>query len=513
MARWARRRTSSACGSSGWMRSAASQRTMAALNSPALNLAMPSPISAAAWALRRAADSAWCRASVDLDAQVLEDAGVGPVAGRLVGEGLRLLQRAVDDGAAGAFHRVADPFLPGPLARRLFVDRSLRALADLPRLVEAGLVELGLRRGADRAGPVAPLERGPGPLHHGGERHVVAGARDRLAEGADAGVSGAHLDGLGDERVGRLDVAAAERRLRVGEVLVGVLLVERRLGPCPQLARLRIVLVDGAGPVGEIDRLFEAAGVERFQRRFEVLRHLLGADAGEALRFGPGLAARLGGARRGVVVRPARRVVGLETRMLAGRRLVALEAAPHPRQVAVHALQVGVAPARILLERLVDDLLDFGVGVGDHLAQPRRRLLGDPSEHAVAEPARKGLLVAEQLIHHRADREDVGAVVDRQAAHLLGGHVVEAADQGAGVGDAGVGQLGDAEVEDLQAAAALLDHQVGRLDVAVDDVEGVGVGQPVAQLLEQPQLAGDGGRLLAADPHATASRRRCTPWR
>ena len=62
MARWARRRTSSACGSSGWMRSAASQRTIAARNSPALNLAMPSPISAAAWALRRAADSAWCRA-------------------------------------------------------------------------------------------------------------------------------------------------------------------------------------------------------------------------------------------------------------------------------------------------------------------------------------------------------------------------------------------------------------------------------------------------------------------
>ena len=86
-------------------------------------------------------------------------------------------------------------------------------------------------------------------------------------------------------------------------------------------------------------------------------------------------------------------------------------------------------------------------------------------------------------------------------AHLLRRHVVEAADQRAGVGDAGIGQLGDAEVEDLQAAAPLLDHQVGRLDVAVDDGEAVRVGQAVAQLLQQPQLAGDGGRLLAPDPH------------
>ena len=187
--------------------------------------------------------------------------------------------------------------------------------------------------------------------------------------------------------------------------------------------------------------------------------------------------------------------------MLARRRFVAFQAAADPGQVAVHRRQVGIAPARILLQRLVDDLLDVGIGVRDHLPQLRRGLLGDPSEDAVSEPAGERLLVAEELEHDRADREDVGAVVDRQAAHLLGRHVVEAADQGAGVGDAGIGQLGDAEVEDLQAAAPLLDHQVGRLHVAVDDVEAVRVGQAVAQLLHQPQLAGDGGRLLAADPH------------
>ena len=102
---------------------------------------------------------------LDLGAQVLEHARVGAVAGGLVGVRLRLFERAVDDGAAGAFDGVADPFLPRPFPGRLLVDRGLGAMADLPRLVEAGLVELGFGRGPDRPGPVLALERGAGPLH------------------------------------------------------------------------------------------------------------------------------------------------------------------------------------------------------------------------------------------------------------------------------------------------------------------------------------------------------------
>ena len=197
---------------------------------------------------------------LDLGAQVLEHARIGAVAGRLVGVRLRLFEGAVHDGAAGAFDGVADPFLPRPFPGRLLFDRGLGAMADLPGFVEAGLVELGFGRGPDRPGPVLALERGARPLHHGGERHLVAGAGDRLAQHADAGVAGPYLDGLGDERVGGLDVAAAEGRLGVGQVLVGVLLVERRLRLGPQLVRPALVLVDGAGAIAVLDRLFVAAG-------------------------------------------------------------------------------------------------------------------------------------------------------------------------------------------------------------------------------------------------------------
>ena len=141
-----------------------------------------------------------------------------------------------------------------------------------------------------------------------------------------------------------------------------------------------------------------------------------------------------------------------------------------------------------------------GSASAHHVGQPRRRLLRDPPEHAVAQPAGEGLPVAEQLEDDGAHREDVAPVVDRQPAHLLGRHVVEAADERAGVGDPRIGQLRDAEVQDLQPAAPLLHHQVGGLDVAVDDAEGVGVGQPVAELFEEPELAGDRGRLPPPDP-------------
>ena len=434
---------------------------------------------------------------LDLGPQALEHLGVGPIARRLIGVAARFVERAVHDGAPRLLDGDADALLARPLARRGLVDRVLGALADRARLVEAGLVELGLGAGADRRGPVPLLERAARPLHRRDERLLVAGAGHRLAHRADAGVAGPHLDGAPDERVGALDVAAGERRLRVREVFVRLLVVQSGLRLGTQLRRPGVVLVDGAGAVGVLDRLLEEPGLERLGGRGQVPGHLLGAHPRQALGLGSASDVRLGrGGRRRV--RHAR-IGHLDPRVL-DRGVVALEATPHARQVAVHRRQVRIAASRVLLERLVDDLLDLDVGLGDHPAQPGRRLLRDAPQDAVAEAARKRLLVGQELEHHRTAREDVGAMVDRQAAHLLGRHVVEAADQRAGVGDARVGELGDAEVEDLEPAAALLDHQVGRLDVAVDDVEGVGVGQAVAELLEQAQLAHHRGGLLAADP-------------
>ena len=58
---------------------------------------------------------------------------------------------------------------------------------------------------------------------------------------------------------------------------------------------------------------------------------------------------------------------------------------------------------------------------------------------------------------------------------------------------------GDAEVEQLERPVHLVDHDVGRLDVAVDDARLVRVGEAVAQLLGELQLADDAQRHAGAD--------------
>ena len=82
----------------------------------------------------------------------------------------------------------------------------------------------------------------------------------------------------------------------------------------------------------------------------------------------------------------------------------------------------------------------------------------------------------EQLVHHAAEGEDVGAMIDRQATRLLGRHVADRAhDQpGRGVQCRGaVGGGGDGprqtEVEHLDVSVAG-DDDVGRLEIAMDDV-------------------------------------------
>ncbi len=60
------------------------------------------------------------------------------------------------------------------------------------------------------------------------------------------------------------------------------------------------------------------------------------------------------------------------------------------------------------------------------------------------------------------------------------------------------GDAGDAEVEDLQ-PPVLIDHQIGRLDVAVDDAGLVGVCEPGAQLRHQLELLRQRQRRLPLD--------------
>ena len=87
-------------------------------------------------------------------------------------------------------------------------------------------------------------------------------------------------------------------------------------------------------------------------------------------------------------------------------------------------------------------------------------------------------------MHHHAEAEDVGLVVDTQPASLFGRHELWCADEHSGVGPrpedsrgivAGVarsGQLGNAEVEEL-GQAVRANHHVVRFDIAMHDPRGM----------------------------------------
>jgi hypothetical protein len=99
----------------------------------------------------------------------------------------------------------------------------------------------------------------------------------------------------------------------------------------------------------------------------------------------------------------------------------------------------------------------------------------------------EGLVAGEELVHHGADREDVGALVDPLAPDLLGRHVVRRAHDRPRLGHLGGAEPGQAEVHDLHRARGQ-QVDVRGLEVAVDDALGVGVGEAVADLLDHREL-------------------------
>ena len=101
---------------------------------------------------------------------------------------------------------------------------------------------------------------------------------------------------------------------------------------------------------------------------------------------------------------------------------------------------------------------------------------------SVGAPPVNGIRPVAQLEQHDAEREQIGAVIDRMAERLLRRHVRDRAQHHPGHRDLRLGhlggaaaildELGEAEVEDLD-QAALGAHQVRALDVAVDDAARV----------------------------------------
>ncbi len=125
-------------------------------------------------------------------------------------------------------------------------------------------------------------------------------------------------------------------------------------------------------------------------------------------------------------------------------------------------------------------------------AGERPRVLGDaPGDDRLGRGPGEWRFAGHHLVEHAAERVDVGAAVEvGLAAGLLGTHVGRGADGEPGLGErAGIlGGPGDAEVGHQR--VPLVDQDVGRLDVAVDDPPLVGIGQRLGH------LAGEADRLV-----------------
>ena len=146
------------------------------------------------------------------------------------------------------------------------------------------------------------------------------------------------------------------------------------------------------------------------------------------------------------------------------------------------------AVLRLLGVQLGDDVAQPLRHFGNHLADRPRVVLHHALQHrrSVVEARNGGRPVAID-VQHAAEAEQVGPVVERFSLGLLGGHVHRRAGDHAALGQAGVvGRPGQAEVGDLDPMLPAFEQHVARLDVAVDQVRGVGGGQPLGDLPADP---------------------------
>ncbi|EHN72817.1 hypothetical protein SMCF_7774 [Streptomyces coelicoflavus ZG0656] len=142
------------------------------------------------------------------------------------------------------------------------------------------------------------------------------------------------------------------------------------------------------------------------------------------------------------------------------------------------------AVLRVLGEQAQHQGLERLRDLGTDAAHGQRGLVQVPVQHAERRRAGERDVAAEQFVQQHTERVQVGVRAHGAAHGLLGCHVGGGADGRAGVGEAGgvgVHDGGDAEVEDGD-GAVLLDHDVARLEVAVDDRHGVHGAQYGAQL-------------------------------
>ncbi len=153
-----------------------------------------------------------------------------------------------------------------------------------------------------------------------------------------------------------------------------------------------------------------------------------------------------------------------------------------PGQMALE--QVGhfgsaLEPLRGLLPvEALDDLDQPARNLGGPDLDRGRRVVADATDHLDGRLSGEGRSPGAHGVQDAAEAEQVGPTIHRLAPGLLGGHVLRRAGQGAMLGQLGVVDgPGQAEVGQLDPRQVVLQHNVARLDIAVDQPLRVRGGQ------------------------------------
>ena len=157
----------------------------------------------------------------------------------------------------------------------------------------------------------------------------------------------------------------------------------------------------------------------------------------------------------------------------------------------------------VFREQAIDDRRERRIGLRRDLEHGTMGRRGDLHQQRGNRIGREGLDARHQLVGDRAEREQIGARVDRLFQHLLRRHVMRRPEQLAFPRDLVRSEPRDPEVENLDGAGGR-QHQIRRLDVAVHNRALVRVVQAVGDLREDRQIPRE--RHVDALPHEVGQR-------
>src|SRR5579862_312892 len=150
-----------------------------------------------------------------------------------------------------------------------------------------------------------------------------------------------------------------------------------------------------------------------------------------------------------------------------------------------------VALRWFLGERFEDDGVEPGMDGRIELARGDRFFVDDFVDDGGDVLAGEGLFTGDHFVEQNAERENVATAVHHFAFNLLGRHVTgRAHDVGGLLNGAELQNFGGAEVGDFYRVIGS-EHQVGGLDVAMNDVAVVGELQGAAGLFHDAENAGE----------------------